>query len=322
MKKIVSLSLLLALLLCVFSISASANATVLSDGSTYEINAEDKTATLVTWAGDPAAIQVPETITADGVTYTVTAVGSQAVTKKAELTSLTLPASVTLINGAAFRGCTALASITAPGVRELQQNAFGGCNKLTAADLPALEKLGDYVFQDCTNLATVNLPAVTEVGGYVFKNCAALTTVELPAVTFLTDTAFSSATGLQTVVFGENLASAGGSTLFAGCEKLSTIQFKCTAVPAKVSKSTFSSLPALTKILVPSGCAQAYKNAVSRDSTIIKKIVEQATDTAALSGTTLSQGNLVIILVILAAAVVAVVVAVIVVKKKKPAGNN
>ncbi|MGF0039132.1 leucine-rich repeat domain-containing protein, partial [Victivallis vadensis] len=49
-----------------------------------------------------------------------------------DLTSVTLPNSVTSIGARAFYGCSALTSITIPsGVTSIGDNAFQGCTNLT-----------------------------------------------------------------------------------------------------------------------------------------------------------------------------------------------
>ena len=48
-----------------------------------------------------------------------------------------VPASVTVIGGAAFRGCTSLVSINMPNITTIGDSAFRGCTSLALTSLPA-----------------------------------------------------------------------------------------------------------------------------------------------------------------------------------------
>ena len=78
---------------------------------------------------------IPETVSYEGYSFSVTSIGSSAFSGCTSLTSLTIPDSVTSIGKYAFRGCTSLTSVTIP-------------NSVTS--------IGDYAFENCTNLTKVN----------------------------------------------------------------------------------------------------------------------------------------------------------------------
>ena len=80
------------------------------------ISSTDKTCK-VTYAGDyyssysneyAGSIIIPETVTYNGTTYSVTSIGGYAFWGCEGLTSVTIPNSVTSISGYAFDGCTGL----------------------------------------------------------------------------------------------------------------------------------------------------------------------------------------------------------------------
>ena len=54
------------------------------------------------------SVVIPESIEYDGITYNVTCIGSRAFMASTELTSITIPNSVTSIGDYAFNGCTSL----------------------------------------------------------------------------------------------------------------------------------------------------------------------------------------------------------------------
>ena len=59
-------------------------------------------------------VTIPETVTHDGMTYTVTTIGVYAFYECTELTSVELPATVTIIRGAACMLCSNLTDIVFP----------------------------------------------------------------------------------------------------------------------------------------------------------------------------------------------------------------
>lgn len=99
-------------------------------------------------------VNIPETVTHGGTTYTVTAIGAHAFDMCKSLTAVTIPNTVTNINDYAFHYCQSLTSIDIP-------------NSVT--------RIGNYAFWLCMELEEVIIPnSVTTVGGYAFRNCTAL----------------------------------------------------------------------------------------------------------------------------------------------------
>ena len=90
---------------------------------TYEV--KNGTATLTSYIGNVTEVSVPAEI--DG--YAVTALGDS-LFKNTDITSVTLPASVTAIGWFAFYGCGALQSVTlGEAVSTIGYAAFDGCPK-------------------------------------------------------------------------------------------------------------------------------------------------------------------------------------------------
>ena len=99
------------------------------------------------------------------------------------LTSVTIPDSVTKIGEEAFRGCKGLTSITIPaGVTEIGCAAFWYCTGLTSVTIPdGVTEIGGGTFADCTGLTSVTIPAgVTEISVSAFEKCKKLT-IHAPA---------------------------------------------------------------------------------------------------------------------------------------------
>src|ERR1017187_9384191 len=100
-----------------------------ADGSiyTYSTNA-DGSANIVAYAGPPWVVTIPTNING----LTVTSIGQDAFAFHYNLTSVTIPSSVTSIGATAFGG-TSLTSVTIPGsVTSIGGSAFDLCISLTS----------------------------------------------------------------------------------------------------------------------------------------------------------------------------------------------
>ena len=98
---------LLLTLLCL-SLSARAHDAEV-DGIFYNLDAANKTAT-VTYDGEynnaySGDVVIPETVTYDGITYSVTSLGSFCFYGCSSLTSITIPNSVTSLGNQCFSYC-------------------------------------------------------------------------------------------------------------------------------------------------------------------------------------------------------------------------
>ena len=88
----------------------------------------------------------------------------------------------TLIQNYAFYGRDNLTSVSLPSsVTELRMYAFSGCRKLTSVSLPSsLTKISSYAFSNCIKLAKITIPSsVTSISSYAFSSCNKLATVEM-----------------------------------------------------------------------------------------------------------------------------------------------
>lgn len=120
-----------------------------------------------------------------------------------ELTSVTLPDTITSIGSGAFVGCSKLTEIKVPeGVTEIDNAVFSGCTSLSKITLPTnISKIESWAFLNCYNLEEINIPEkVTEIGDMAFYNCQKLVSLELPDNTISLGTyAFASCISLEEV---------------------------------------------------------------------------------------------------------------------------
>ena len=108
---------------------------------------------------------IPETVTYNGTTYSVTSIGYGAFEYCLSLTSITIPNSVTSIGELAFYDCSSLTSITIPNsVTSIGAQAFRYCSSITSITIPnSVTSIGNYAFGGCSSLTSVIWNA---------KNCA------------------------------------------------------------------------------------------------------------------------------------------------------
>ena len=185
-------------------------------------NSENKT-----YVGD---LVIPQTVTYEGVTYTITAVGDSAFVKCWKLTSLKLPETVTSIGNHAFNACTKLTSVNIPkGVKSIGACAFSYCPMLTSITLPqGITEITDGMVGDCEKLTEIIIPAgVTRIGQCAFSGCVGLTKLNIPE-------------GVTKIEY----------EAFAGCSALKSVTLPSTlkTIEANVFKGT-----ALTTLKVPDG---------------------------------------------------------------------
>ena len=133
-------------------------------------------------------LTIPESVSNDGTTYSVTSIGDEAFRDCSGLTgSLTIPNSVTSIGDYAFDGCSSFdGSLTIPkSVTSIGNYAFYGCSALTGLlTIPnSVTSIGDWAFYNCsgfTGSLTIG-NSVTSIGNGAFNDCSSITAINVDA---------------------------------------------------------------------------------------------------------------------------------------------
>ena len=222
---------------------------------TYATNSGQLTITGYTGPGGNVAIPA----TAYGMP--VVAIGNHALWYKTNLTSVTIPSSVTSIGDSAFKYCSGLTGVTiGNSVTIIADEAFYNCSGLTNVTIGnGVTNIGQLVFTSCPGLVAINVdplngyyssldgvlfnkaqslliqcPArktgsytvpnsVTNIGDFAFAYCNALTSVAIPnSVSSIGVAAFAYCSGLTSVPIGNSVTSIGVAA-FRYCSGLTSV---------------------------------------------------------------------------------------------------
>ncbi len=185
------------------------------------------------------SVIIPAMVSYNGTVYQVKSIDSGAFGECTGLTSVTIPSSITTIEGYTFAGCTGLTSVTIPNsVTSIGDYAFYGCSSLTSVTIPnSVTTIGDAVFVCCSGLTSISVAS----GNTVYdsrNNCNAI--IETASNTLIA--------GCKTTVI-PNTVTTIGYAAFAGCTSLTSV-----TIPNSVTTigiGAFQECSALTSISIP-----------------------------------------------------------------------
>ena len=227
------------------------------DGIYYNINGNEATVTYKGTYSDQysneytANVVIPETITHDGVTYTITAIGDQTFDCCYSVSSITIPNSVKSIGNAAFGSCHSLTSITLPNsITSIGEYAFFYCYGLRNLVIPnSVTKIGKAAFRACQGLYGIQLSeSITSIEGDLFAECFNLTSIVIPnSVTTIGGGAFAGCTYLTNILIPNSVTDIGGGA-FQGCMYLSSIEIPSSV--ARIGSDAFNFCPSLTSVYI------------------------------------------------------------------------
>ncbi|OFY25324.1 MAG: hypothetical protein A2X02_09965 [Bacteroidetes bacterium GWF2_29_10] len=249
------------------------------NGINYNITSSSLPYTVEVIAKDPiymGDIVIPITTYYDGITYAVTAIGSDAFANCENLNSVSIPNSVTSIGSGAFSESAGLTSITIPNsVTTIGEFAFGYCSGLTSISIPnSVTRIASMAFHSCVGLTNIELPSSVKILEYgLFTSCTGLTSFIVPdSVTIIEEFAFTQCTSLASISFPKSLKSIGAYAFQNN--NLKTVVFPDSLIT--IGNGAFALCYNMVSVTIPSSVTfideGAFYNCIGLKSIICKAI--------------------------------------------------
>ena len=173
------------------------------DGLTYNItDADARTVEIIGYTtGLPDVLDIPATVTNNGINYNVTSIGADAIWGIDDLTEVSIPNSITTIGENVFWACYYMTKVTiGSGVTSIGAGAFALCEGLTEMTVLATvpPTVGDDTFGGVSRNIPVYVPAASLAAYQAADVWKEFNLLALPA------------TGLQTPSMPESISLQGG----------------------------------------------------------------------------------------------------------------
>ena len=234
-------------------------------------------------------IIIPEYVTSDGTTYRVTRIYDHAF-ESCDITSITIPNSVTFIGSEAFHFCGTFvvnfevtdrsAFCNNTRIKFLSENVGrpislidNDGNVIKEYIIPDdVSTIGESAFSYCSGLTSITIPnSVTSIGQSAFQKCSGLTSISIPtSVTSIEQSAFSGCSGLTSISIPTSVVSIGQSA-FANCSGLTSIIIPNSV--ASIGQSVFSGCSGFTSISIPTSVTSIEQSAFSGCSSLTSIII-------------------------------------------------
>lgn len=132
----------------------------------------------------------------------VVAIGNRAFYNCKDLTSVTIPSSVTSIGAYAFSGC-GLSSYSIPNsITKIGVGVFENCSALVSIEIPSsIKEISSWAFRNCESLSSISLPnSIVKIGRWAFENCNSLTSIIIGnSISEIEEKAFASCSQLREI---------------------------------------------------------------------------------------------------------------------------
>ena len=244
-------------------------------------------------------VNIPATVTNESTEYSVTSIGSSALSSCSSLTAVTIPEGVATIGNSAFEYCSSLTVVNIPASAiNIGYRLFDYCSALTAIHVAEdntayssedgvlfnkdKTKLVCYpigkpettytvpatvttfttsAFENCTALAQINLPnSLTDMASRTFYGCTSLTEVTLPdGVTQLMGSNFTDCSALEKVTLPEGITYIGNGA-FKNCSALTELTVWA-ITPPTLGSDVFTGVGNSLVVKVPAEGLPAYQTA-------------------------------------------------------------
>lgn len=173
--------------------------------------------------GDNTVLEVPETATFEGVTFTTTTMTGFNATEY--ITEIKIPATVTTIAANTFQGGKRLTTVNIPdAVTSIGNYAFDQCVALTSISIPgSVEVISKFLCNQCEALESVTLnEGTTTICEYAFSSCTTLTSLTLPESVTTIEAYFCTGSGVKTIKLPSGLTELP-AYCFDSCDALESI---------------------------------------------------------------------------------------------------
>jgi len=193
-------------------------------------------------------VVIPEEVTYGDMTYSVTSIGEWA-----------------------FRGCSALSTVSINSNAIVLKSYTSDSNFKTIFGSQVkkyiigndVTGIGDKAFYQCISLTSVTIGnSVTSIGSAAFNGCSGLTSITIPnSVTSIEGWAFHNCSGLTSVIIGNSVTSIEQYAFYFTNSKGKQVEIISLIVsPTDIDWSVFSSsLYNTAKLYVPQGAIDKYK---------------------------------------------------------------
>ncbi len=261
------------------SISVSAETT--SSGLEYQFNYNHTEVSVAGYTGTSSTLTIPSVIVENGVSYPVTFINHYAFEnnttlkrvyisenmktigynsfKNSNITYISIPSSVTTIQGSAFSDCTKLTEIsfaTNSQLSRIEIGCFYNCSSLSSIAIPDnVDYIYENSFKGCTNLKTVSFnylsSKLTAISQWCFLDCYNLENITLPkSIKDISIGAFQNCASLKSITIPENVDRVYNDS-FNGCTSLESLTFAGSSTQdLNVYKTAFQNLPALKTVTI------------------------------------------------------------------------
>lgn len=132
------------------------------DGILYSIISPSEKTVMVTCGIEyTGCVDIPSTVTYNGIAYSVTVIGDDAFESCTGLEKVTIPNSIISIWENAFCGCTGLKSIEIPNsVTSIENTAFYDCSALSSITIGSnVKNIGRLAFYGCSGIENITVDA-------------------------------------------------------------------------------------------------------------------------------------------------------------------
>lgn len=220
LKQIIVITLIISILTVGFCLNASA-LVIYENGFGFEVNASEREAIVVRYAGNEESIQIPDYFHG----YPVTTIDRNAFSGNETIKEVVFSSKNTTVDEYAFMNCSSLETVYIPeNVVSFGDRAFANCTSLqTVTMLSDIVSMPTNMFSGCTALENLTINEnIAEFGYGCFNGCSSLTDLDFVTNGVLLQSYAFNGTGAESVVLSGSLF-AIPNYAFSNCPNLNYV---------------------------------------------------------------------------------------------------